>query len=172
MQPSESDEWLDLVDEHDQVIGKKTRSQVYAEGLTNFRVINVFLINSKGELWIPRRTANKRICPLALDMSVGGHVSSGESYEETLIRETKEEIDIDLQSVPFRELGHLTPHEHGMSAFQKVYEISYEEVPGYNRDDFIEYFWLTPQAFFARLAAGDRSKDDLPKLIKIFYGQS
>ena len=63
------EEYLDLVDENDTVIGKKLRSEIYAEGLLNFRVINVFLINSKGQIWIPRRTASKAIFPSALDFS-------------------------------------------------------------------------------------------------------
>jgi len=75
------DEFLDLVDEDDNVIGQKKRSEVYAEHFSNFRVVNAFVINSKGEILIPRRTADKRIFPLCLDMSMGGHVESGESYE-------------------------------------------------------------------------------------------
>lgn len=44
------DEYLDLVDEHDQVIGRKRRSVVYAEQLSNVCVVNAFVINSGGEL--------------------------------------------------------------------------------------------------------------------------
>ncbi|MDZ4286214.1 MAG: NUDIX hydrolase, partial [Candidatus Sungbacteria bacterium] len=65
------DEFLDIVDENDNVIGTKKRSEVYAEHLSNFRVVNAFVRNSKGELWIPRRSADKRIFPLCLDMSMG-----------------------------------------------------------------------------------------------------
>jgi len=65
------DEYLDLVDENDNVIGKKKRSEVYAKNLSNFRVVNAFVINSKGEIWIPRRAKNKRMFPLCLDMSMG-----------------------------------------------------------------------------------------------------
>lgn len=56
-----SEEILDLVNENDEVIGSKSRSDIYAEGLKNFRVVNAFVINSKGKLWIPRRAANKRL---------------------------------------------------------------------------------------------------------------
>ena len=166
------DEYLDLVNENDQVIGKKKRSEVYAEHLSNFRVVNAFVVNSKGEIWIPRRAANKRIFPLCLDMSMGGHVESGETYEQTLKRETQEELNIDTDKAQVRLLGHLTPKKDGVSAFMNVYEIKMEEIPDYNKDDFTEYFWLLPKALFAKIAQGEKTKGDLPILVKIFYGQS
>ena len=81
------DEYLDLVDENDNVIGKEKRSIVYSKGLNNFRVVNLFIVNSEGKIWIPRRGPHKRIFPSALDMSMGGHVDSGETYEQAFKRE-------------------------------------------------------------------------------------
>jgi isopentenyl-diphosphate delta-isomerase len=164
-----SDEYLDIVDENDNVIGKKKRSEVYAENLSNFRVINAFILNSQGEIWIPRRSAHKKIFPLCLDMSVGGHVASGENYEEALRRETLEEIGVDIDKVSYCFLGYLTPKLDNVSAHMKVYEIKMDEAPNYNKNDFVEYFWLTPKAFFNKLARGEKTKEDLPKLIKKFY---
>lgn len=163
------DEYLDLVDENDQIIGKKKRSEVYAENLSNFRVVNAFIVNSKGELWIPRRAKDKRIYPLCLDMSMGGHVESGEEYEDTFKREMAEELNINTDEIPYKFLGHLTPRENDVSAFMKVYEVKMDETPNYNKKDFVEYFWLTPKSLFERLAGGDKSKGDLPKLVKFFY---
>jgi isopentenyldiphosphate isomerase len=165
------DEYLDLVDADDNVIGKILRSEAYAKDLSNFRVVNAFVINSNGELWIPRRTANKRIFPLCLDMSAAGHVESGESYEESLKREVKEELNIDLDVVPFKLLGTLQPKD-GVSAYMKVYEIRTDEAPDFNKDDFTEYFWLKPEDVIKRIESGDKSKDDLSKLVKAFYLQS
>ncbi len=165
------DEYLDIVDENDNVIGKKKRSEIYAEHLFNFRVVNAFVVNSKGEIWIPRRTADKTIFPSCLDMSMGGHVESGESYEDTLKRETQEELNIDIDKIPCRLLGHLTPQKDNVSAHMNVYEIKMNETPNYNKNDFVEYFWLTPKALFERIANGEKTKGDLPKLVKIFYGE-
>lgn len=165
------DEYLDLVNEHDEVIGKKLRSEVYAEHLSNFRVINAFVINTNGKLWIPRRAKDKRIFPLCLDMSVGGHVESGETYNQTFKRETREELNLDIDMVKHTLLGHLTPKNHGVSAFMNVYEIQMEESPDYNKNDFVEYFWLTPAEFFKKLTEGEKTKGDLPILIETFYGK-
>ena len=165
-----TDEYLDLVDEKDQVIDKKKRSEVYAEHLSNFRVVNAFVVNSKGEIWIPRRAANKRIFPLCLDMSMGGHVESGETYEQTFKRETQEELNIDTDKANVRLLGHLTPKEDSVSAFMNVYEIRMEEAPNYNKDDFTEHFWISPKTLFEKITQGEKAKGDLPILVKIFYG--
>lgn len=162
------DEYLDLVDENDQVIGRKLRSGVYAQNLSNFRVVNAFLVNSKGQLWIPRRGPHKRIFPLCLDMSMGGHVESGEDYDQAFQRELLEELSIDAKVTPFEVLGSLTPHEHQVSAFMKVYKIETDRTPQYNPDDFIESFWLAPDELLDKLEV-DKSKDDLPKLVRYFF---
>ncbi|MGK7890087.1 MAG: NUDIX domain-containing protein [Leptolyngbyaceae cyanobacterium] len=163
------DEILDIVDQHDQVIGQKSRHEIYQEKLSCFRVVNAFLINSVGQLWIPRRTAHKRIFPLCLDVSMGGHVQSGESYEMALARELSEELNISCQEHDLIEIGYLTPHADRVSAFMKVFEIKTDQTPHYNPDDFCEYYWVTPQEVQFMIKAGEPSKDDLPKLIKRFY---
>ena len=102
---------------------------------------------------------------------MGGHVESGEIYEDTLKRETQEELNIDTDKAHVRLLGHLSPQEDGVSAYMNVYEIKMNEAPDYNKNDFVEYFWLTPKSLFERIANGDKTKGDLPKLVKIFYGE-
>lgn len=164
-----NDEFLDLVNEQDEIIGRMLRSELYAKGLRNYRVINAFVMNAEGKLWIPRRTADKAIFPRALDISAAGHVASGETYEEAFRREVREELAIDVNLLPHRLLGALTPKD-GVHAFERVWELSMESVPDYNRDDFSEYFWLTPQELFQKLTTGDEAKSDLPKLVEIFYG--
>ena len=166
-----TEEYLDLVDENDQVIGRKLRSEVHAEGLHNFRAVNVFIVNEKGEIWIPRRQAHKQIAPLGFDMSMGGHVESGETYEEALKREAMEELNIDTDLIPVRLLGHLTPSKDGVHCFQNVYEIRSDVVPEFNPDDFIEYFWLNPQVLLDRITSGEKAKSDLSILVKKFYAK-
>ncbi|MFH1461714.1 MAG: NUDIX domain-containing protein [bacterium] len=163
------EEILDLVDEFDNVIDSMSRTEVYEKKLSNFRVVNAFLKNSKGEVWIPLRTAHKRLFPLHLDVSIAGHVSSGESYLEGFSRELAEELNIDLVKVVYKEVGYFNPINHNVSAFMKVYEIQTEIPPDFNLDDFIEGSWMMPEKVIELLDAGVKGKGDLPKLLNLLY---
>lgn len=165
----EQDERLDLVDDEDRVVGQAWRTEVYRSGMSNFRVINAFLVNRLGELWLPRRAPTKRLFPMALDVSVGGHVMSGENYEQAFHRELREELGLDLALLSYRPLGYLTPYRDGVSAFMQVYEIPTDTSPDYNRNDFDDALWLSPEAALARIRQGEPAKDDLPRLIRRFY---
>lgn len=165
------DEYLDLVNEKDEVIGRKLRSEVYAENLSNFRVVNAFVINSEGKIFTPRRAPTKKIFPLCLDMSMGGHVESGETYEESFKRELSEELNIDADIVSWRCIGKMTPEEDGVSANMHVYEVYVDIVPDFNKNDFIEFFWFTPKELLELISKGEKSKQDLPKIVSKFYSQ-
>jgi isopentenyldiphosphate isomerase len=165
------DEWLDLVDAQDAVTGRKLRSEVYAEGLSNFRVVNAFALNENGELWIPRRAMHKRLFPGALDVSVGGHVESGEDYDTAFARETMEEVRIDIGRTRWEKLAKLTPLTHPVSAFMTVYVLHLDQDPLFNRDDFTEAEWIGPDALLARLSAGEPCKGDLPELVRQFQSR-
>ncbi len=165
------DDILDLVDEHYVVQGQMPREEIRAKGLRNFRVINAFLKNSQGELWIPIRTAHKKMFPNCLDVSVGGHVSAGEDYDVSFVREMEEEIRFKAEEVNWRRIARLTPHEHNVSAFMWVYEILTDETPNYNPDDFSSARWIAPLALLEELKAGALQKGDLLKLVTHCYGE-
>jgi isopentenyl-diphosphate delta-isomerase len=162
-------ELLDLVDDNDNVIGTIERTDAYKNNIDNIRVIDCFIKNSEGKLFIPRRHPNKRMFPLALDTSVGGHVDAGETYEKAFFREAQEELGIDVSAMKYRHIGTMTPKADGTHAFISVYEIESNETPNYNKDDFIEYFWLTPEEIIKKIESGDTSKDHLPMILKKFY---
>ena len=94
---------------------------------------------------------------------------SGESYEDALKREVQEELNLDIDQVQWRLLGHLTPYDDGVSMFMKVYEIQANETPRWNPGDFVESYWLWPWEVLDRMKNGARAKDDLGLLIDKFY---
>lgn len=169
-----TEEILDIVDDNDNVIEVLTRREVFARDIHNVRTINCFIKNSKGELWIPRRTATKKTSPLALGISCGGFVSSGETYEDGFRREIQEELSIDIDAIPWKEIATLTPKKDGVGTFMKVYEILQDTVPDFNLDDFCEYYWLTPRDVLQEVSkdateANEKIQNDLPKLVKLLY---
>ena len=95
----EAEEIFDVVDENDRVIGRKRRAQVHAENLFH-RSVHVIVFDDKGRVFLQFRGPDRDCDPNKWDSSVGGHLQSGEDYDQAVIRETKEELGIDLASVP------------------------------------------------------------------------
>lgn len=175
MKPAEQalfqDEILDIVDEHDQVVATMLRSEIYQKNLcAQMRSIWLMIKNAKGQLLILRRSYNRSHLPGGLDGTVVGHVQAGETYDQALFREAIEEIGVDMTKVPFRELGKLTPQKDNVFCFAQVYEAQLEEIPeGWNKEEFCECFWATPQEILEKIAQGDKHKKSLPIVLKAFF---
>ncbi len=91
-----NDEILEIVDDDDKVIGTKSRRNIHQEGLLH-REIHVWFYTPKGEIIFQHRAKNKDTYPDLLDATVGGHVEVGDTYEQTAIKEVKEETGLDLK---------------------------------------------------------------------------
>ena len=83
-----------MVDETGQVIGSATRGECHNGSRLLHPVVHLHLFNTKGELYLQRRPLWKDIQPGKWDTAVGGHVDYGETIEEALLREVREEIGI------------------------------------------------------------------------------
>lgn len=166
---AKEDELLDLVDKNDQVIGTIMRSQsmlVHREGKGYLRAAELFIRDKEGKLWIPRRSMKKSIAPGGLDYSASGHVALGESYEEALRREVKEELNLDIKPELLRLIHKFPPIGDEPKFFRAVYIYESDEAPNFNREDFTEYYWLTPQELLAKLEAGEPAKRSLKETVK------
>lgn len=161
-------EYLDLVDENDNVIGKEDRNIIYKKDLNNFRVINIMIINSENKIIVPKRSSNRRLFPNCYDCSVGGHVSSGETYEEAAYRELEEELGI--TNVKLDEIGYFKPFELNTSSFSKMYKLIYDGDLNYDKDGIQEIFYMDKEEI-KKLIEEDASqfKGDYPKFFKWFY---
>ena len=83
-----------MVDETGKVIGSATRGECHNGSRLLHPVVHLHLFNTKGELYLQRRPLWKDIQPGKWDTAVGGHVDYGETIEEALLREVREEIGI------------------------------------------------------------------------------
>lgn len=80
--------------------GEKTsdiveRGEAHRHGITH-RVIHLWLLNSHNEILIQQRSSCKDAGADLWYVSVAGHINSSDNIEQTLIRETKEELGLDI----------------------------------------------------------------------------
>jgi isopentenyl-diphosphate Delta-isomerase len=86
-------EYLDIVNEKDEVIGKEERNKAHENHLLH-RAIVILISNDKDEILLQLRKSTKKQYPLFWASSVGAHVTSGENPMHCALREMKEEIGI------------------------------------------------------------------------------
>ncbi len=91
------EELIDVLDEKGNKAGEiLTRKQIHERGLWH-KIVVVAIIDKNGKILMQQRSKNKTKNPLKWDVSVAGHVSSGQTSIEAAIRETSEEIGIDVK---------------------------------------------------------------------------
>lgn len=89
-EPTEPEEELNVYDAEARVIGAAPRRAAKASGRA-VGAINVLLIDQRGLVLLQQRPGDKENGGL-WDKSVGGHVSAGESFDVTAVREAGEEL--------------------------------------------------------------------------------
>jgi 8-oxo-dGTP pyrophosphatase MutT (NUDIX family) len=129
------------------------------------RAADMFILNDNGQLWVPVRTADKKIAPNGYDFATGGHVESGDDYLETIIREVKEEINVDLQAGMLEFIAKLK--DEAGRYITCVYLYRTNQTPVFNPSDFVSAEWLAPDAVIAAIDSGHPAKSSLPGKIRV-----
>lgn len=89
------EEWFPLVDEAGNIVGRATRRECHDGSKRLHPVVHLHIYNKDGDLFLQKRSLAKDIQPGKWDTAVGGHVDYGESIEEALWREAREELGIE-----------------------------------------------------------------------------
>lgn len=96
-----SEEIFDVVNERDEVLKQRPRSEVHRLGLMH-RAVHVLVFNSRGEVFLQKRSMSKDRQPGLWDSSASGHLDTGEAYDACAVRELREEIGLGLPAPPRR----------------------------------------------------------------------
>ena len=119
-------ELVDIVDENNNLTGQvEDRWIAYNKGLWR-RTVSCWIMNKKGEVLLQKRTANKVRNPNKW-AKTGGQVDSGETVEEAIFREVKEELGIEIPKEQIRVIDiHKSSEKNKRFAYNFLFVVDYK----------------------------------------------
>ncbi len=137
------EEYFDIVNEDDEVIGQQPRSIVHEKGLRH-RAAHVLVFNTDGKVFLQLRSMSKDNNPGVWDSACSGHVDAGESYADAAARELMEEIGL-LPKTPLEPLFKIDACEDTGQEFVWVYQTQSEGPFTLNTDEIDAGRWVSPE---------------------------
>lgn len=92
-------EYLNLYDKNGNLLKEKGIRGEKSDNLVG--IVIIFVQNSNGEFWIQKTSKNRN----SIYATTGGHVSYGDDFIETVIKEMKEELNIDINKNEIQEIN-------------------------------------------------------------------
>ena len=161
MQPDSTppaDELVDLIDPANNIIGRASRREVRSRNLLH-RGVGILCRNSRGDIYVHRRTTTKDVFPGMYDMFVGGVVGWGETYEAAAQREIAEELGIAGPEPRF--LFHHLYQGPLNRAWVAVYEVTWDGAIRHQESEVAWGSYLSLEELLAKLEEWDFVPDGL-----------
>ncbi|MCR4329840.1 MAG: NUDIX domain-containing protein [Candidatus Roizmanbacteria bacterium] len=135
-------EYVDIVDEQNNVIGNASKADAHSKGLLHRVVISE--VHDTKNRWLLVRQANDRQDGGQFVSPVGGHVTSTEDPKDALIRETEEELGFKPKQFSF--IGQTIFNRYVLKRQEDhlfmLYDIRSDVLPKLNKEA-IEYRYFT-----------------------------
>lgn len=109
-----------VVDREDNILGYKTRAECHSDKNLIHRSVGVIVFNDKGKVLLQKRSLTKDTFPGFYTISSSGHVNKDETYEQAAIRETREEIGVDVKVEPVTKFLYYGPNETEIDSLFKT----------------------------------------------------
>jgi isopentenyldiphosphate isomerase len=138
-----SEDIFDVVNDRDEVIDRRPRGEVHRLGLLH-RAVHILVFNSRGQVFLQKRSMKKDRQPGLWDSSASGHVDSGEDYDAAAMRELREEIGLALTRPPKR-LFKINACAETDQEFVWVYRCESEGPFEANPDEIERGGWFAPE---------------------------
>jgi isopentenyldiphosphate isomerase len=157
-------ELVDVVDADDRVVGRATRAAMRRDNLLH-RAVYIVVFNSRGELFVHRRTDSKDVYPGLWDVTIGGVVAAGEDYLTAARREIGEEIGVVARALErFASLRYEDPHTRLLGAAF----VAEHDGPLRLQADEIAYGAFVPLAEAERIAACEPCCPDGAAVLRLY----
>ncbi|MBM3211601.1 NUDIX domain-containing protein [Candidatus Poribacteria bacterium] len=144
-------EYLDVIDKSGKIIGKATRQECHRNKSLAHRTAHVLVFNSKGELFLQKRSMNKDIQPGKWDTSVGGHLDPGETFDQAVRREIKEELGIET---PLEYIYEYWMHSEVETEYVHTYTCVYDGPIKFDPKEISEGRFWTKEEIESNLGSG------------------
>ncbi|CDG18360.1 NUDIX hydrolase YfcD [Xenorhabdus doucetiae] len=140
-------EWIDIVNEDNEVIAQSTRQQMRAQNLRH-RATYIVVHDGMGKILVQHRTETKDFYPGKLDATAGGVVTQGETFLDAAKREAEEELGI--AGVPFAEHGLFYYEEDTCRIWGGLFSCVSHGPFALQEEEVTAVYWLTPEEITAR----------------------
>ena len=145
---------IPVVNEKDEVIGYKERANIDSTK-DIVRSASLWITNSRGDILLAQRKFTKQNNPGKWSEAVGGTVEGNDSYESTMLRETREEIGpkqyVDSPTRYFVQ-WYITTVDKPIDAFQPQVE-ELEQLAWVSKEQFIEELRNSPEKYIDEMQA-------------------
>lgn len=116
---------FDITDSNDQLLGATASyDEVHHQGLWH-RGVHIILYTPDRHIVMQKRAASLAYHPGEVEISVGGGVDAGETPEQAVIRETKEELGITLQASDIRFIDKIKSNHRTKTQINRNFIYSY-----------------------------------------------
>lgn len=159
------EEFFDVVNERDEVVGRASRREVHARRLRH-RAVHVLVFDRAGRLFLQKRSMKKDLSPGKWDSSSSGHLDAGEDYDAAAVRELGEELGWRTAVPPERWFRVEACVETG-EEFVWVYRLRGDGPFALNAEEIESGGWFTP----AEITAWTQARpEDFAPAFRLIWG--
>lgn len=165
-------EFLDVLNEDGEFTGETMdRKEIHEKNIWH-RCVHIWIINSKGELLLQKRAKNKDNFGGLWDISAAGHVESGETREEAALKETFEELGLQIPFSEYIFIDEIKVVKGTKSHFDVIYlvrkDIDISEIK-LQKEEVESVEFVSWRDLKDRVSAGDKTLTDRPQEYDLLF---
>ncbi|QYJ67331.1 isopentenyl-diphosphate Delta-isomerase [Flavobacterium litorale] len=142
-----TEEKVILVNENDEQIGLMPKMEAHEKALLH-RAFSVFILNSKNEIMLQQRAAQKYHSPLLWTNTTCSHQREGETNLQAGNRRLMEEMGIQAELKELFSFIYKAPFDNGLTEHELDHVMIgyYDDAPNINKEEAESWKWMSIEA--------------------------